>query len=53
MLHGHEDGVKDNTNCDAKVYKRVHDNGVEPLFEPLPAATTVPLQKDVGEGVPT
>lgn len=53
MLHGHEDGVEDNADGDAEVDKWVHDDGVEPLFEPSPTATTVPLQEDVGKGVPT
>lgn len=53
MLHGHENCVEDNTDGDAEVNKWVHDNGVEPLFEPLPTATAVPLQADVSKGVPT
>lgn len=53
MLHGHGDGVEDEADGDPKVKERVHGEGVEPLFEPLPTATTVPLQEDVGEGIPT
>ncbi len=53
MLHGHEDRVEDDADGDAEVDERVHDNDVDALFEPLPTATTVPLQEDVGEGIPT
>lgn len=53
MLHGHEDGVEDDTDSDAEVNERIHDDGKETLFEPTPAATTVPLQEDVGKGIPT
>lgn len=53
MLHGHEDSVKDNADCDAKIDKWVHDKEVEALFDPKPTAAAVPLQKDVGEGIPT
>lgn len=53
MLHGHEDGVKDDTDGDAEVNKRIHYDGKETLFEPTPAATTVPLQEGVGKGIPT
>ena len=53
MFHGHEDGVEDDADSDAQVHERVHDDGVEPQFEPPPTATTIPLQEDVGEGIPT
>lgn len=53
MLHGHEDGVENNADGDAEVDERVHDDGVETLFEPSPTATTVPLEKYVGKGIPT
>lgn len=53
MFHGHKDGVKNNADGDAEVNERVHDNGVEPLFEPQPTAATVPLQEDVSKCIPT
>lgn len=53
MLHGHEDDVDDETENDAKVEERVCDEGAEPLFEPPPAATAVPLTEEVGTGEPT
>lgn len=53
MLHGHEDSVEDDADGDAEVNKRVHYEGVETLFEPLPATAAIPLQEDVSEGVPT
>lgn len=53
MIHGHEDGVEYEADDDPKVKERVHDEGVELLFEPLPTATTVPLQEEVGEDQPT
>lgn len=52
MLHGHEDGVEDDADGDGEVDERVHYDGVKPLFQPPPTATTVPLQEDIGEGVP-
>ena len=52
MLHGHEDGVEHDAQCDTEVNKRVHDDGVEPLLQPPPAAAAVPLQEDVSEGIP-
>lgn len=52
MLHGHEDSVEDNADGDAEVDKWVHDDDVEPLFEPPPTATAVPLQEDVSKCIP-
>lgn len=43
MFHCHKHGVEDDAYCDAEVNKWVHDNGIEQLFEPSPAATAVPL----------
>lgn len=53
MFHGHEDGVEDDADDDPEVKERVHDKGLEALFEPPPTATTVPLEEEVGEGEPT
>lgn len=53
VLHGHEDGVEDNADGDAEVQKGVHDDGVETLFDRTPTGTTVPLEEDVGEDIPT
>ena len=53
MLHGHEEGVDDEADLDPEVEERVHHEGVEPLFEPPPTATTVPLQEEVGTDEPT
>lgn len=53
MLHGHEDDVDDEADDDSKVEERAHDKRAEPLFEPPPTATTVPLQEEVREGGPT
>lgn len=53
MLHGHEGSVQDDADGDAEVNKWIHDDGIETLFEPSPTATTVPLQEDVGKGIPT
>lgn len=50
MLHGNEDGVADEADDDSKVEERAHDERAEPLFEPPAAATTPPLQEEVGEG---
>lgn len=44
MLHGNEDGVKNEADDDPEVKERVCDQGVEPLFEPPPAAAAVPPQ---------
>lgn len=52
MLHGHENSVEDNADGDAEVNEWIHDDGIKTVFEPSPTATTVPLQEDVGEGVP-
>lgn len=53
MLHGNVKRVEDEADDDSKVEERVRDEGVEPLFEPPPAATTVPLQEEAGEDGPT
>lgn len=53
MLHGHEDGVEDNADGDSQVDKWIHDDDIQPLFDPPPAATAVPLQEEVGKTVPT
>lgn len=53
MLHGHEDSIEDDTDGDAQVYKRVHNDGIEVSLEPSPTVTTAPLQEDVSKGIPT
>lgn len=47
MLHCQKDGVDDEADDDPEVEERVHDDGVVLLFEPTPAATTVPLEEVV------
>lgn len=49
MLHCQKEGVDDEADDDPEVEERVHDDGVVPLFEPTPAATTVPLQEAVSQ----
>lgn len=53
MLHSHEDSVEDDADGDGEVHKWIHNNDEEPLLEPSPTATTVPLQEDVSERIPT
>lgn len=49
MFHGHEDDVDDEAEDDPQVKKRACDKTVEVLFDPPPAATTIPLQAMVDE----
>lgn len=49
MVSGHEDDVDNEADDDAEIEEGVGDHGVEPLFEPAPAATAVPLQEEVGQ----
>lgn len=49
MLNGHEDDVDNEADDDAEIEEGVRDHRVEPLFEPAPAATAVPLQEEVGQ----
>lgn len=53
MVQGHEDGAEDDEDGDAEVEEWVGDEGVEPLFEPPPTATTVPLEQEAGHDKPT
>lgn len=46
MVGRHVEDVEDQTDDDHQVKERVRDKGVEPLFAPAPAATTVPLEED-------
>lgn len=50
MFHGCEDGANNDADDDDQVKERVRDKGVKLLFEPSPAATTVPLQEGVSAG---
>lgn len=52
MFRSHEDSVEDEADDNPEVEERVCDEGVEPLFEPPPITTTVPLQEEVGEDKP-
>lgn len=49
MFHGCEDGANNDADDDDQVKERVRDKSVL-LFEPSPAATTVPLQEGVSAG---
>lgn len=50
VVHGHEHNVNNEADDDPQVEERAHDEGVDSLFEPPPAAAAVPLQKEVGQG---
>lgn len=53
MLHGNEEDVHDDTDDNPEVKEGVRDDGMEPLFQPLPATATVPLQEELSNGVTT
>lgn len=50
MFNGCDDGANNDAADDDQVKERVRDKGVKLLFEPSPAATTVPLQEGVSAG---
>ncbi len=53
VLHGHEEGVEDNTDGDGQVNKRVHDNQVDDVLELQPLGKTLPDEEGIGKLVPT
>lgn len=53
MLHGHEEGVEDNTDGDGQVNKWVHDNQVDYMLELQPKGRALPDEEDIGKPVPT
>lgn len=52
VLHGHEEGVEDNTDGDGKVDKWVHDNQVDDMLDLQPKWKALPDEEDVGKFVP-
>lgn len=50
MLHAAEDDVDDEADDNPEVKERVCDDGMEPVFEPTPAAAAVPRQDALGSG---
>lgn len=44
MVHGHEDGVDDNTQRDEQVDKGVHDNHFNDVRELVPGLRTAPAK---------
>lgn len=50
MLQAAEDDVDDEADDNPEVKERVCDGGMEPAFEPTPAAATVPLQEELSTG---
>lgn len=52
VLHGHEEGVEDNTDGDGKVNKWVHDNQVDDMLDLQPKWKALPDEEDVGKFVP-
>ena len=52
VLHGHEERVEDDADCDGQVHEGVHHHHVHHLLEPQPGGVAVPDQVGVGELVP-
>lgn len=52
MLHGHEKGVKNDTNGYGQIHKWVHDHHADKLFDFQPCRTTIPDQAGVGKSIP-
>lgn len=53
VLHGHEEGVEDNTDGDGQVNKWVHYNQVDYVLDLQPIGKALPDEEVIGKLVPT
>ena len=53
VLHGHEEGVEDDTDGDGKVNEWVHDNQVDYVLDLKPYGTALPDEDRIRKLVPT
>jgi len=47
LLHGHEGGVDDDAQRDKEVDKRIHDEQLDEVREPVPAAAAFPPEQQL------
>lgn len=52
VLHGHEEGVEDNTDGDGQVNKWIHDNQVNYMLDLQPIGKALPDEEGIGKLVP-